>query len=226
MKRVELLAPAGDYNALLNAVNAGCDAVYLGGKNFGARAYAPNFDYEDLEKALEFCHLRDVKVYVTVNTLILNEEMDKLVEYIDFLYSIGVDAVIVQDLGVLKFLRENYPDFKVHASTQMTVHNLEGVRELAERGVSRVILSRELTLEEIRHIASNSPIDVEVFVHGAMCVSYSGQCFMSSLIGGRSGNRGRCAQPCRLKYSLVSKHGNILKENLHLLSMVDLCTIE
>jgi len=226
MKRVELLAPAGDYNALLNAVNAGCDAVYLGGKNFGARAYAPNFDYEDLEKALEFCHLRDVKVYVTVNTLILNEEMDKLVEYIGFLYSIGVDAVIVQDLGVLKFLRENYPDFEVHASTQMTVHNLEGVRELAERGVSRVILSRELTLEEIRHIASNSPIDVEVFVHGAMCVSYSGQCFMSSLIGGRSGNRGRCAQPCRLKYSLVNKHGNILKENLHLLSMVDLCTIE
>jgi putative protease len=226
MKKVELLAPAGSYSALISAVNAGCDAVYLGGKNFGARAYAPNFDYEELKKALEFCHLRDVKVYVTLNTLILNEEMKEFAEYVDFLYSIGVDAVIVQDLGVLKFLRENYPNLSVHASTQMTIHNLEGVQELAERGVSRVILSRELTLEEIRHIASNSPIDIEVFVHGAMCVSYSGQCFMSSLIGGRSGNRGRCAQPCRLKYSLVDKRGSILRENLHLLSMVDLCTIE
>ena len=226
MKKVELLAPAGDYEALTSAVNAGCDAVYLGGKNFGARAYATNFDYDDLKSAVEFCHLRDVKVYVTVNTLVANEEFEKLVNYLDFLYSIGVDAVIVQDMGVLKFLRENYPDLKVHASTQMTVHNLEGVQELAEKGVSRVILSRELTLKEIKDIVQNSNIEIEVFVHGALCVSYSGQCFMSSILGGRSGNRGRCAQPCRLKYSLVDKEGKVLEKDLHLLSMADLCTIE
>ncbi len=226
MKKVELLAPAGDYEALMSAVNAGCDAVYLGGKNFGARAYATNFDHDDLKAALEFCHLRDVKVYVTVNTLVANEEFEKLVNYLDFLYSIGVDAVIVQDMGVLKFLRENYPGLKVHASTQMTVHNLEGVQELAEKGVSRVILSRELTLKEIKDIVQNSNIEVEVFVHGALCVSYSGQCFMSSILGGRSGNRGRCAQPCRLKYSLVDKEGKVLEKDLHLLSMTDLCTIE
>ncbi|HHW57729.1 MAG TPA: U32 family peptidase [Clostridia bacterium] len=226
MRRVELLAPAGDYEALVSAVKAGCDAVYLGGKNFGARAYAPNFDYEELKSAVEYCHLRDVKVYITVNTLVSNEEIGELIKYLDFLYYIGVDAVIVQDIGVLKLLREKYPDFEIHASTQMTVHNLEGVQELTEKCVSRVILSRELTLEEIRYIAQNTNLDIEVFVHGALCVSYSGQCFMSSLIGGRSGNRGSCAQPCRLKYSLVDKEGKILKKDLHLLSMVDLCTIE
>ncbi|AIS52743.1 collagenase-like protease [Thermoanaerobacter kivui] len=227
MKKVELLAPAGNFEALVSAVNEGCDAVYLGGKNFGARAYAVNFDNKSLKAAVEFCHLRDVKVYVTVNTLILNEEFKELVDYLDFLYAIGVDAVIVQDIGVLKLLKEYYPDLKVHASTQMTVHNLEGVQELAEQGISRVILSRELTLKEIKHIAYNySPLEIEVFVHGALCVSYSGQCFMSSLIGGRSGNRGKCAQPCRLKYSLVNKEGKVLKKDLHLLSMVDLCTLE
>lgn len=226
MKKVELLAPAGNYEALISAVNAGCDAVYLGGQNFGARAYATNFGYDDLKSAVEFCHLRDVKVYVTVNTLVANEEFESLAKYLDFLYSIGVDAVIVQDMGVLKFLLENYPDLKVHASTQMTVHNLEGVQELAQRGVSRVILSRELTLNEIKNIVQNSNIEIEVFVHGALCVSYSGQCFMSSILGGRSGNRGKCAQPCRLKYSLVNQEGKVFKKDLHLLSMADLCLVE
>lgn len=223
MDKIELLAPAGSFDALKSAVNAGADAVYIAGKNFGARAYAPNFDDDLLRSALEFCHLRDVKVYAAVNILILNKEFKQLVKYLDFLYKIGIDAVIVQDLGVVKLLQENYPDLKVHASTQMTIHNLDGVYEAEENGISRVVLSRELSLEEIENIAKNSNIEIEVFAHGALCVSYSGQCLMSSLIGGRSGNRGKCAQPCRLRYSLFDKSGRSMEQ--HLLSMVDLCTI-
>ncbi|MGB9679971.1 MAG: DUF3656 domain-containing U32 family peptidase [Thermoanaerobacteraceae bacterium] len=227
MKKVELLAPAGDFEVLKNAINAGADAVYLGGKNFGARAYASNFDEDALKKAAEFCHLRDVRIYVTVNTLVFNKEIKELINYLDFLYSIGIDAVIVQDVGVLKILHENYKDFKIHASTQMTVHNLEGVNELLDYGINRVVLSRELNLNEIKHITENSNAEIEVFVHGALCVSYSGQCLMSSLIGGRSGNRGRCAQPCRLEYSLVDIKRNQYKTfGQHLLSMADLCTID
>ncbi|WP_432408681.1 DUF3656 domain-containing U32 family peptidase [Wukongibacter sp. M2B1] len=229
MKKVELLAPVGSYEALVAAVQNGADAVYLGGKKFGARQYANNFDEEKLKEAVEYCHIRGVKVYLTVNTIVADEELNDFMEYINLLYNLDVDAVIIQDLGVLKYIRESFPDFEVHASTQMTIHNLEGINLLKKLGVKRTVLAREMDLNSIRHIKENSDMEIEVFVHGALCICYSGQCLMSSLIGGRSGNRGRCAQPCRLPYKLVdletqkeidSPGGN------YILSPKDLNTIE
>lgn len=224
MKKVELLAPCGSIEALKAAIINGADAVYLGGKQFGARAYASNFTNEELIKAIELAHLYNVKVYVTVNTLIYDHEFSEAMDYIDFLYHHDVDAVIVQDLGLMHAIREYYPDLIIHASTQMTVHNYLGAKVLSNEGIKRVVLARENTLEEIKYINENVDIETEVFVHGALCICYSGQCLMSSLIGGRSGNRGKCAQPCRRLYNLV-KDGMIVEKNKYLLSPKDLNTI-
>lgn len=225
---IELLAPAGSMEALKAAVESGADAVYLSGKMFGARAYANNFDENGLKEAIEFAHLRNVKIHVTVNTLVDNAEVAELAEYLRYLYEAGADAVLVQDLGVARIARAVVPDLPLHASTQMTVNNLAGVLALQELGFTRVVLAREVTLKDIRHICRNCNVEIEVFAHGALCVCYSGQCLMSSMIGGRSGNRGRCAQPCRLPYTLVDKNGqNVLTDaGQYLLSPRDMNTIE
>ena len=223
---IELLAPAGSFEALKAAVEAGADAVYLAGEKFGARAYAENFAGDQLLKAVEFAHLRGVAVHVTINTIIADEELDDFAEYLKFLRRANVDAFLVQDLGAATLAKEFAPEIPLHASTQMTIHNSEGVKALAELGFSRAVLSRELTLEEIKKICRESPIETEIFIHGALCVCWSGQCLMSSLIGGRSGNRGRCAQPCRLPYELVDEHGkNLLSAGKYLLSPKDLNTL-
>lgn len=224
-KKPELLAPAGDPQALRAAVENGADAVYLGGKSFGARAYAENFTREELAEALRYAHVRGVKVYVTVNTLVDNREFGKLADYLFFLYQAGVDALLVQDLGVARFARSLLPDFPLHGSTQMTVHNAAGVRFLAGLGFARVVLAREASFADLQEIRRQAPLELEVFVHGALCICYSGQCLFSSLVGGRSGNRGRCAQPCRLPYALVDGRGRDLGaacSGEHLLSPKDL----
>ncbi len=200
--RPELLAPAGEFAALKAAVENGADAVYLGGKSFSARASAANFTREELLDAVDYAHLRGVKLYVTLNTLIDNQELGEALEYAYFLQRIGVDALIIQDLGLLFKLRQVLPELKLHASTQMTIHNAEGVRFLEKWGLKRIVLAREVSLEEIRQIREQTDCELEIFIHGALCISYSGQCQLSSLIGGRSGNRGRCAQPCRMVYGL------------------------
>ncbi len=226
---VELLAPAGSREALVAAVENGANAIYLAGNAFGARAYASNFDREALREAIHFAHLRKVAIHVTVNTIVADEEMEPLRDYLRFLYEAGADAVLVQDLGVARVAHETVPDLPLHASTQMSVSSLEGVRALAELGFTRVVLARELSLKEIRHICAHAPIEIETFMHGALCVCYSGQCLMSSMIGGRSGNRGRCAQPCRLPYTLVDEKGQDVlgdKAGSYLLSPRDLSTID
>lgn len=226
---VELLAPAGSREALVAAVESGANAIYLAGNMFGARAYASNFDKEGLKEAIHFAHLRGVLINVTVNTIVGDEELPALRDYLRFLYEAGADAVLVQDLGVAKIAREIVPKLPLHASTQMTVHSLEGVLALQRLGFTRVVLSRELSLREIRHICSHSQVEIEVFMHGALCVCYSGQCLMSSMIGGRSGNRGRCAQPCRLPYDLVDEKGRDLlgdSAGKYLLSPKDMNTID
>ena len=197
----ELLAPAGDMECLYAAVAAGADAIYVGGKRFGARAFAKNFEIDELALAVRYCHLHRVKLYVTLNTLIEDREMADAVEYAASLYRIGVDALIVCDVGVIKEIRRCVPELELHASTQMSLHNTLGVKAAAELGVSRAVLARELSLDEIRSAVDNSPLEIEVFLHGALCVCYSGQCLFSSMVGGRSGNRGECAQPCRLPYN-------------------------
>ncbi|MCX7781247.1 MAG: DUF3656 domain-containing protein [Negativicutes bacterium] len=227
---IELLAPVGSREALTAAIESGADAIYLGGKMFGARHYAPNFTDEELAEAVRYAHLKGVRVYVTVNTLLDNSELPALVEYIQKLYITGVDAIIVQDTGVAMIARKVVPNLDIHASTQMTVHNAEGVEFLAAHGFSRVVLARELSLSDIREICQRSPIEIEVFIHGALCISYSGQCLMSSMIGGRSGNRGKCAQPCRLPYTLVDENGSdiLARQDTgeYLLSPKDFNTLE
>lgn len=225
MDKIELLAPAGSLESLYAAVQAGADAVYIGGNKFSARAYASNFDNENMIKAIDYCHLYNVRLFVTINTLMKENEIDEAIEYSKFLYKEGVDALIIQDLGFSTKLKRALPDFEIHASTQITVHNGEGAKLLAESGFKRIVLSRELSLDEIKYISKELKIETEIFIHGALCICYSGQCLMSSLIGGRSGNRGRCAQPCRLPYTLHSKNGNI-KTSGYLLSPKDICTIE
>ena len=197
----ELLAPAGSFEALVAAIEAGADAVYVGGKSFGARAFAKNFDIEELERATVYSHLHGVKLYVTVNTLILDKEAEVLAEYARALRKIGPDAIIAADLGVLKIFKELAPEIELHASTQMSIHNSLGADLAYELGCSRVVLARELSLENIKATTEKCKPEVEIFLHGALCVSVSGQCLMSSLVGGRSGNRGECAQPCRLPYN-------------------------
>lgn len=227
-KNIELLAPVGSQEALYAAVQNGANAVYLGGKLFSARHYASNFDYDELREAISYAHLRNVAVYVTVNTVVDDSEMKDIIDYIKFLYEIDVDAVLVQDLGFANIIRKVFPDLDIHGSTQMTINNLYGAEYLKKMGFTRVVLARETPLEEIKHISSNTDIELETFVHGALCMSYSGQCLMSSLIGGRSGNRGTCAQPCRMKYSIVDKNGNLLEDwdKLHVLSPKDLNTLD
>lgn len=223
MSNIELLAPAGNQEVLKVAINAGCDAVYLGGKNFGARSYANNFTNDELESAVSYAHLRQVRVYITINTIIFDDEWNQLHEYLEYLTKLKVDAVIVQDLGVLNYIRLNFPKMVVHASTQMNVINVEGAVILKQLGVQRVILARETPLEVVKQIVATG-LEVEVFCHGALCFSYSGNCLMSYLIGGRSGNRGECAQPCRKKYQLIEN--NIPMHDFKaLLSMKDLSTI-
>ena len=226
---VELLAPAGSREALVAAVENGADAVYLAGNRFGARAYAENFDDAAMREAIRYAHLRGVAVHVTVNTAVDDTELSALADDLRFLEEAGADAVLVQDLGVARLAREVAPGLPLHASTQMTVHNLAGVRALEALGFSRVVLSREMTLDEIRKICAESRAEIEVFAHGALCVCYSGQCLMSSMIGGRSGNRGRCAQPCRLPYALVNENGEDAAGGAagkYLLSPRDLKTID
>lgn len=200
-KLPELLAPAGSFEALVAAVEAGADAIYVGGTLYGARAYAKNFDNEELLRAVRYCHLFGVKLYVTVNTLTHDLEMSALSDYVAYLYKIGVDAVIAADLGVIREIRHRTPKLPIHASTQCSVHNVSGSEVVASLGCERVVPARELSLENIKILVDKSPVEVEIFLHGALCVCYSGQCLMSSLVGGRSGNRGECAQPCRLPYN-------------------------
>ncbi|SHK23173.1 putative protease [Hathewaya proteolytica DSM 3090] len=223
--KIELLAPAGSMESLKAAVQSGADAVYLGGNRFSARAYASNFTDETMEEAVEYCHFYGVKVYVTVNTLLKENEVMDAVRYVSFLYHIGVDAVIIQDLGLASLLKANIPQMEIHASTQMTVHNGEGAKFYENYGFKRIVLSRELSLKEIEYISKDLKVETEIFVHGALCVCYSGQCLMSSMIGGRSGNRGRCAQPCRLPYSILNKKTMESKSG-YIMSPKDICTIE
>ncbi len=197
----ELLAPAGDMEALFAAVLGGADAVYIGGKSFGARAFAKNFELEEIREAVAYCHTHSVKLYVTVNTLITDKEMPSLLEYAGELYLAGVDALICADLGAISLIKENYPALPIHASTQMSVHNVSGANEAYKLGCERVVPARELSAENIRTLVEKSPAEIEIFLHGALCVCHSGQCLFSSLVGGRSGNRGECAQPCRLPYN-------------------------
>ena len=228
-KRAELLAPAGSFASLKAAVAAGADAVYMGGARFGARAYAQNADQDEMIAAIEYAHLHGCRLYMTVNTLFKENELGELYEYLLPYYKAGLDGVIVQDLGALSFIREHFPGIELHASTQMTITSVYGAKELKRLGCCRVVPAREVSLEEIRRIHDETGMDIETFVHGALCYCYSGQCLMSSLIGGRSGNRGRCAQPCRLPYRVYEQEKGtaVNKEDQKcVLSMKDLCTLD
>lgn len=219
-KDFELLAPAGNLEILKGVIESGADAVYVGGSIFGARAYANNFTEEELLEAIDFAHLRGVKVYLTVNTLIKNSEFSKLYDYLLPYYKRGLDAVIVQDIGVVKAIHEYFPSMEIHTSTQMTVTGADGVRFLSQFGVTRVVMAREISLAEMKRIHEETGMELEAFVHGALCYSYSGQCLFSSILGGRSGNRGRCAQPCRLPYTVEGK------KDEYILSLKDMCGIK
>ena len=190
MRKVELLAPVGSKESLYAAINAGCDAVYLSGYMFGARQFAPNFSDEEIVEAIKTCHIYGVKVYITVNTLIKESEVETLLEYVEFLHKNNVDAIIMQDLGMIDLVRKTFPKLEIHASTQLHIHNLEGVKFCEKLGIKRVVLARETDIDTVKKIKDNTNVELELFVHGALCVSYSGQCLMSSLIGGRSGNKG------------------------------------
>ncbi len=224
MKKTELLAPCGTLESVYAAVQNGADAIYLGGSRFSARAYASNFTDEVMIEVIKYCHLYNVKVYVTVNTLIKDLEVSAVMEYVRFLNNIGIDALIIQDLGIVYLIKNNFPHLELHASTQMTIHNGEGAKFFKNQGFKRVVLSRELSLKEIKYISTDLNIETEIFVHGALCICYSGQCLMSSLLGGRSGNRGRCAQPCRLPYNLIDDSKKDMARG-YLLSPKDICTI-
>lgn len=216
--KIELLAPAGGLKQYIAAVNNGADAVYIGGPYFNARMNATNFTLDEMKEAIDFGHLRNVKTYVTMNTLIFNSELKDALKYAYELYNMGVDALIIQDLGLGKLIHENLPDFELHLSTQGTVYNKEGVLAAKELGYKRVVLSRECSLDEIKSCISKDLPEIEVFIHGALCICYSGQCQMSRVLGGRSGNRGECAQPCRLPYYVNGKESFIL-------SPKDLCAL-
>lgn len=223
----ELLAPAGSYEILKAVIEAGADAVYVGGSRFGARAYANNFTEEELLDAIDYVHLRGKKLYLTVNTLFKNEEMqEELYEYLLPYYLRGLDAVIVQDIGLITFIKQNFPELPIHTSTQMTITGAEGAKLLKNLGAERVVLARELSISEMAHIRKEADVEFEAFVHGALCYSYSGQCLFSSMLGGRSGNRGRCAQPCRLPYTVLDKNQKVCKKESYVLSLKDLCGIE
>ena len=227
---MELLSPVGDFDCLKAAVQNGADAVYFGSSSFSARAFASNFDDDALKRAITYAKVRGVKTNLTLNTLLKDDELVDAISLAKKAYEYGIDAIIVQDLGFAKYLIKSFPDLAIHASTQLSVHNLDGVLKLQELGFSRVVLSRELSLREIEYICKNSNVEIEVFVHGALCISYSGQCLFSSMVGGRSGNRGKCAQPCRLPYELLSTYSddsgfNSLDKG-YLLSPRDLCGLD
>ena len=224
----ELLVPAGDFDCVRAGVQNGADCIYIGANIFSARANAKNFSLEELKEVIEYCKIRNVKTNLTLNTLITDSEFADAVLLAKKAYEFGIDAIIVQDLGLGKYLIDNFPNLEVHASTQMSVHNLEGFLELEKLGFSRVVLSREVPINEIEYIRNNCKVDLEIFIHGALCISYSGQCLFSSLVGGRSGNRGKCAQPCRLPYELIEKNskGEDTIDKGYLLSPRDLCSLE
>ena len=225
-KQIELLAPAGSYEALQAAVQNGANAIYLGGNDFSARAFATNFNRDELKQAVIYSHLRNVKIYVTVNTLYEDNQFENLKDYLLFLASINVDALIIQDLGLMAYVKKYFPNFEIHMSTQTSIYSLSAVKYFERLGVDRIVLARENSLEEIKNICNNSKLDIEVFVHGALCMSYSGQCLMSSMIAKRSGNKGACGQPCRLAYKLQKDGKNLDQVPSYLLSPKDLCTIE
>ena len=200
---IDLLAPVGDFECLKAAVQNGANSVYFGANLFSARAFASNFDLDNLKDAIEYAKIRGVKTNLTLNTLIKDDEFEDALELAKKAYEFGIDAIIVQDLGLASLLQKNFSDLPLHGSTQMSIHNLEGTLELQNLGFKRVVLSRELSLHEIEYVTKNSDIEIECFVHGALCISYSGQCLFSSIVGGRSGNRGKCAQSCRLPYKLL-----------------------
>lgn len=223
----ELLAPAGSYEILKAVIAAGADAVYVGGSQFGARAYANNFTEEELLEAIDYVHLRGKKLFLTVNTLFKNNEInDSLYDYLLPYYKRGLDAVIVQDFGVIDYIKTHFPDLPIHTSTQMTITGVEGAKLLKNLGVERVVLARELSIAEMKKIREEADIELEAFIHGALCYSFSGQCLFSSMLGGRSGNRGRCAQPCRLPYSVLDENKKEYKKESYVLSLKDLCGIE
>ncbi len=225
MNKVELLAPAGNFECLKAAINNGANAVYLGGKNFSARAFANNFSEEELIEAVKYAHLRNVKIYVTLNTLLTEKEFNNAIKMVDFYYKNNVDALLIQDLGLFYYIKNKYPDFELHCSTQMHVHNIEGIKNARRLGFKRVVIARESNLEFIKE-ASKQDIEIETFVHGAICVSYSGQCLMSSVSKNRSANKGMCAQCCRLAYDLLDEDENIIKtKTKYLISPKDMCLI-
>lgn len=226
MKELELLAPAGSLKTLKAVIHAGADAVYLGGSMFGARAYANNFNEEELLEAIRFGHIHGRKIILAVNTLLKEYELGQLYDYLRPYYEAGVDAVIVQDMGVMEFIKTHFPNLPIHTSTQMTITNVEGARLLKEQGVERVVTAREMSLEEIQRIHDEVGVELESFIHGALCYCYSGQCLFSSIIGGRSGNRGRCAQPCRLSYEVLQGEKSLTGHHVTpILSLKDMCTL-
>lgn len=226
MKELELLAPAGSLKTLKAVIHAGADAVYLGGSMFGARAYANNFNEEELLEAIRFGHIHGRKIILAVNTLLKEYELGQLYDYLHPYYEAGLDAVIVQDMGVMEFIKTHFPNLPIHTSTQMTITNVEGARLLKEQGVERVVTAREMSLEEIQRIHDEVGVELESFIHGALCYCYSGQCLFSSIIGGRSGNRGRCAQPCRLSYEVLQGEKNLTGHHATpILSLKDMCTL-
>lgn len=226
MKKLELLAPAGNIDSLKAAVMAGCDAVYLGGVLFSARAFAGNFTNEEIVYAINYAHLYGVKVYVTINTIIYDSEVKRFLDYVRFLHKNNVDAVIIQDIGMFDLLRKKFPNLELHASTQMNIHNYDGALLAKKLGFKRVVMARETPLDVIKKIKEEIDIEIEVFIHGALCVSYSGECLLSALVGKRSGNRGTCAQICRKKYDFYDDNKNKLNINNYLLSTKDLCTLK
>ena len=206
----ELLSPAGDFETLKQAIHNGCDAIYLGGKRFGARKFDSNFDSEEMVRAIKYCHLYGVKIYVTVNTVIYEDEVDDFIEYVAFLHKNGVDAVIMQDIGMISLIRKILPNLEIHVSTQAHTHNINQIKFLESLGVSRVVVAREMSLDEIKKLNTN--LEIEAFIHGALCVCYSGQCLFSSFLLNRSGNRGECAGICRLPFTLL-EDGKEVKTN-------------
>lgn len=219
--KIELLAPAGNIDSFKAAINSGADAIYMGVDRFNARNMAKNFSLEEYIECIMYAHILNVKVYLTLNTLIYDNEVKDALEMVVKLYSAGLDGVIVQDIGLASLIHKVIPKLPLHASTQMSIYNLEQVKYLEKLGFKRVVLARELTLNEIEYICKNTSLEVEIFVHGALCMCYSGQCVLSQVIGGRSANRGNCAQPCRMKYTLCNKRGKIV-ENRYLLSKKDI----
>ena len=226
--KVELLSPAGNFESMVSAIQNGADAVYFGANKLNARANSKNFDNEELKNAIEYAKLRNVKTHMTLNILIKNDEFEEAIELVKYVYELGLDAVIIQDLGLARVIIDNFPGLEVHASTQCSIYNLEGVNELTKYGFNRVVLARELSIPEISNISKNTDTEIEVFIHGALCISYSGQCLMSSIIGQRSGNRGKCAGPCRMEYDLINKEKEKEKvvDSGYLLSSKDVCTLD